>query len=175
MRRVLVILLVVVVLVPALISAAQLALRRTLVDDLAATGCSGAAVEKQFVRSQRILVVGVNECVDESGRALPAAAALERVAAAVWSTPAAPFDGISATIYRTRDSAAVEHGAFSRTELRDRWGERASYLDWTVPDLAYGGWLIYLALPAMLLAAVAPVVLGVFAARRGVFVFFWRA
>jgi hypothetical protein len=117
----------------------------------------------------------VNACTDESGVLLPGAAALQRVAETVWSQSAGSFDDVAVTVYRTQDDPASARDQFTSAELEARSGQRPPSLIWVGPDLLRGTWLLYLALPMILLALSAPIVLGVFAARRGVVVLFWRA
>lgn len=173
-KRLVLILLAVALLAPALVSASQLAQRRALRESLAAAGCFDLAIEQQPAGSQVVLALSVTDCVDDSGVDLPVGAAMEEVSEVAWSAPAAPFDALSVTVYRSRDSLGAASRMFSRDELQARWGPRASDLDWALPDLIRHGWFAYLALPVLMVILAVPVVLGVLAARRGVVVIFWR-
>jgi hypothetical protein len=174
-KRLMLILLAVALLTPALVSASQLAQRRTLRERLAAVGCFDVATEPQSIGSRSVFAVSVSECEDESRAAIPSGAALERIAGVVWSTPAARFDAVSATVYRSQGGPGATNRVFPSDELQTRWGPRASDLDWVFPDLIRRGWFGYLVLPVILMVLAVPVVLGVLAARRGVFVIvFWR-
>jgi hypothetical protein len=173
-KRLVLILLAAAVLMPALVSASQLAQRRTLRESLSAVGCFDVATEQQSIGPQAIFAVSVNGCVDGSGTVLPVHAALEKIAAVTWSAPAAPFDILFATVYQSQNSPGAASRMFSRNELQARWGPRASALDWALPDLINTGWFAYLALPVLLMILAGSIVLGVLAARRGVFVIFWR-
>jgi hypothetical protein len=174
MKRLALVLLAVVLLAPALVSASQLSQRRTLRESLAAVGCSGAASESESVGSQVVFTVSVAGCTSSSGIELTSSGALESISKVAWSASAVPFDAISATVYRSEDSSSATSRMFSSDELTARWGPRSPQLDWVLPDLIRDGWFAYLGLPAALLILALPIVLGVLAARRGVVVVFWR-
>jgi hypothetical protein len=174
-KRLLFILLALAALIPALLSGAQLAQMRMLRTDLAAAGCFSVAAELGTVRTQDIYSVSAVECRDQSGQPLSPGATLDKIAQGVWSAPAPSFDLVAATAYRSRDGEGAIGRTYSYREMLARWGPRTPGLDWPLPDLARSGWVVYLALPAVLVAVVAPVALGVAAARRGAVIVFWHS
>lgn len=166
-----------VLIVPMLVVVADLREKGPLRHGLEAAGCRSVSVGRADHRPRSVLEIGVYDCLDETGRAISADEAVDRITRVVWSTPASWFDAVAATVSRTAEhpeSGQVTTLELSRGDVAARWGPRAVMLDWVLPDPSRGKWLWMLVLDALIVVIGVPVALGVHLARRGVVLVVWR-
>jgi hypothetical protein len=166
-----------VLIVPMLVVVADLREKRPVRHGLEAAGCRSVSARREDHGPRSVLVVGVYDCLDGTGRAVSAGEAVDRIMRVVWSTPASWFDAVAVSVSRTAerpDSGRATILELSRGEVAARWGPRAVTLDWVLPDPSRGKWLWTLVLDALVVAIGVPVVLGVHLARRGVVLVVWR-
>jgi hypothetical protein len=165
-----------VLVVPFLVIVAQV--RETeLHQALTAAGCHKVAIKHQALRSRSGLSISVAECVDVAGEVVATEEVWEKIARVAWSSPAAQFDAVFATVYQAAaDSppSGAKSREFSRLDLERRWGPRPGHLDWVLPGLVAGPWLVLLTFSAIVMTVAVPIALGVISARRGVVLFYWR-
>ncbi|WP_214404789.1 hypothetical protein [Pseudonocardia lacus] len=177
MKR-LVVLCGIALIVPVLVVVSEFRERSPLQFGLTEAGCRGVSVRHGAEGPRAVLTVSVHDCLDEVGRAVPAAEAWDRVVRVAWETTASRFDGVLVTVFRTsEDPGSVREATreFSSSEMEAKWGPRPVVLDWVLPDPRREEWVWLVVLPAVILAIGVPIAAGVDAARRGVSVWLWRS